>query len=57
MERYDGKNPFTRDSFIENGEWEIVANRTRKVLFLHHLLYIYIYLVVLKISSLNADEH
>ncbi|VIO92381.1 Uncharacterized protein BM_BM10632 [Brugia malayi] len=32
MERYDGKNPFTRDSFIENGEWEIVANRTRKVL-------------------------
>uniref|UniRef100_A0A915Q741 Neurotransmitter-gated ion-channel ligand-binding domain-containing protein n=1 Tax=Setaria digitata TaxID=48799 RepID=A0A915Q741_9BILA len=31
MERYDGKNPFTRDSFIENGEWEIVANRTRKV--------------------------
>ncbi|EJD73859.1 nicotinic acetylcholine receptor subunit type G [Loa loa] len=32
MERYDGKNPFTRDSYIENGEWEIVANRTRKVL-------------------------
>ncbi|MCP9264085.1 Nicotinic acetylcholine receptor non-alpha subunit 27 [Dirofilaria immitis] len=32
MERFDGKNPFTRDSFIENGEWEIVANRTRKVL-------------------------
>ncbi|VBB28038.1 unnamed protein product [Acanthocheilonema viteae] len=32
MERYDGKNPFTRDSFIENGEWEIVANRTRKIL-------------------------
>ncbi|VDN05206.1 unnamed protein product [Thelazia callipaeda] len=32
MERFDGKDPFTRDSFMENGEWEIVANRTRKVL-------------------------
>ncbi|WKY02246.1 hypothetical protein Q1695_015900 [Nippostrongylus brasiliensis] len=26
--RYDGKSPFTKDSFTENGEWEIVANRT-----------------------------
>lgn len=32
LERYDGKDPFTQDSFSENGEWEIVANRTRKVL-------------------------
>ncbi|VDM38213.1 unnamed protein product [Toxocara canis] len=32
MERYDGKDPFTKDSFTENGEWEIVANRTRKLL-------------------------
>ena len=28
VERYDGKDPFTRDSFTENGEWQIVANRT-----------------------------
>ncbi|KAK6060402.1 Neurotransmitter-gated ion-channel transmembrane region [Cooperia oncophora] len=28
LERYDGKSPFTRDSFTENGEWEIVDNRT-----------------------------
>ncbi|CAJ0599047.1 unnamed protein product [Cylicocyclus nassatus] len=28
--RYDGKSPFTRDSFTENGEWEIVDNRTFK---------------------------
>ncbi len=26
------KTPFTRDSFTENGEWEIVANRTRKLI-------------------------
>uniref|UniRef100_A0AC34GSI7 Uncharacterized protein n=1 Tax=Panagrolaimus sp. ES5 TaxID=591445 RepID=A0AC34GSI7_9BILA len=32
LERYDGKDPFTQDSFSENGEWEIVANRTRKLL-------------------------
>jgi len=32
LERYDGKAPFTIDSFTENGEWEIVANRTRKLL-------------------------
>ncbi|KAK0428205.1 hypothetical protein QR680_010672 [Steinernema hermaphroditum] len=32
VDRYDGKAPFTKDSFTENGEWEIVANRTRKVL-------------------------
>ncbi|KAK5966359.1 Nicotinic acetylcholine receptor subunit type G [Trichostrongylus colubriformis] len=28
LERNDGKSPFTRDSFTENGEWEIVDNRT-----------------------------
>ncbi|VDO21982.1 unnamed protein product [Heligmosomoides polygyrus] len=28
LARYDGKSPFTKDSFTENGEWEIVANRT-----------------------------
>lgn len=28
VERYDGKDPFTRDSFTENGEWQIVDNRT-----------------------------
>uniref|UniRef100_A0A7I4YBE0 Nicotinic acetylcholine receptor non-alpha subunit 27 n=1 Tax=Haemonchus contortus TaxID=6289 RepID=A0A7I4YBE0_HAECO len=28
LERYDGKSPFTKDSFTENGEWEIVENRT-----------------------------
>ncbi|TKR78147.1 hypothetical protein L596_019002 [Steinernema carpocapsae] len=32
VERFDGKAPFTKDSFTENGEWEIVSNRTRKVL-------------------------
>uniref|UniRef100_A0A914BW61 Uncharacterized protein n=1 Tax=Acrobeloides nanus TaxID=290746 RepID=A0A914BW61_9BILA len=31
VERYDGKAPFTIDSFTENGEWQIVANRTRKI--------------------------
>ncbi|VDM66195.1 unnamed protein product [Strongylus vulgaris] len=28
--RHDGNSPFTRDSFTENGEWEIVDNRTFK---------------------------
>ncbi|CAI4229122.1 unnamed protein product [Auanema sp. JU1783] len=28
MQRYDGKSPFTKDSYSENGEWEIVDNRT-----------------------------
>uniref|UniRef100_A0A0M3IBF5 Neur_chan_LBD domain-containing protein n=1 Tax=Ascaris lumbricoides TaxID=6252 RepID=A0A0M3IBF5_ASCLU len=39
MERYDGKDPFTRDSFTENGEWEIVANRTRKLLRGRHTIF------------------
>ncbi|CAD6185866.1 unnamed protein product [Caenorhabditis auriculariae] len=28
VQRYDGNSPFTKDSFTENGEWEIVDNRT-----------------------------
>uniref|UniRef100_A0A7E4W089 Neurotransmitter-gated ion-channel ligand-binding domain-containing protein n=1 Tax=Panagrellus redivivus TaxID=6233 RepID=A0A7E4W089_PANRE len=32
LERYDGKDPFTIDSFTENGEWEIVANKTQKLM-------------------------
>uniref|UniRef100_A0AC34RNY7 Uncharacterized protein n=1 Tax=Panagrolaimus sp. JU765 TaxID=591449 RepID=A0AC34RNY7_9BILA len=31
LDRYDGKAPFTIDSYTENGEWEIVANRTKKL--------------------------
>ncbi|KAE9550062.1 hypothetical protein FO519_006726 [Halicephalobus sp. NKZ332] len=32
LERYDGKAPFTIDSYTENGEWEIVANRTKRLI-------------------------
>ncbi|VDK55078.1 unnamed protein product [Anisakis simplex] len=39
MQRYDGKDPFTRDSFTENGEWEIVANRTRRLLRGRHSVF------------------
>ncbi|VDN55126.1 unnamed protein product [Dracunculus medinensis] len=39
LERHGEKAPFTKDSFIENGEWEIVANRTRKVLKGRHSLF------------------
>ncbi|EYC38340.1 hypothetical protein Y032_0724g1854 [Ancylostoma ceylanicum] len=34
LTRYDGKSPFTKDSFTENGEWEIVDNRTFR--YQHH---------------------
>ncbi|MFH4978614.1 hypothetical protein AB6A40_005323 [Gnathostoma spinigerum] len=39
MERFDGKDAFTRDSFTENGEWEIVANRTRKIFRGRHAVF------------------
>ncbi|CAJ0942598.1 unnamed protein product, partial [Mesorhabditis belari] len=49
MERYDGKTPFTRDSFTENGEWQNLASfpvvvfelhlRRRMLYFLYNIIY------------------